>query len=284
MRADLTAFASRLVPARPDIAAAHLKGSVPAERFVQGRPYSVTATLLDMRSLPDPGAARTTQLLYGESFTVYENRSDGLAWGQAALDGYVGYVSAAGLGPAQGKGQRVTALWSQIYAEPALRAPIVTEVPFLAELPVKGTTGNFCRLRSGGFVPRPHLAALTGDYVAVAERFIGVPYLWGGRSARGIDCSGLVQIAMIACGVPASRDSDMQASDLGLPLGSKTALRRGDLVFWKGHVGIMRDSVTLLHANGHHMAVAAEPLATAVSRIAAGGGGEPLVRRRLRPN
>ena len=190
-------------------------------------------------------------------------------------------MAASELRPAQTPSHRITALWSQVYPRPAVRARVQSELPFLAEVAIAGTTGAFARLRTGGHVPRAHLAPLAGDFVAQAERFLGVPYLWGGRSARGIDCSGLVQIALLATGRVAPRDTDMQAALLGREIRARTLLRRGDLVFWKGHVGIMRDPETLLHANGHHMAVASEPLAQATARIAASGGGPVTVRRRL---
>jgi cell wall-associated NlpC family hydrolase len=277
----LSPFASRLVPARPDLAAEHLRGQVTSARFAAGEPARVTATLLDVWLTPDRQAERATQLLLGERFIVYERRADGLAWGQAALDGYVGYVALAGLGPAQGKATRVTAVWSQVYAEPSARARVEAELPYMAEVPVTGTTGCYARLRGGGHVPRPHLEPVAGDWVAQAERFVGVPYLWGGRSARGLDCSALVQLALLAAGREAPRDSDMQAALLGEELAPDAPARRGDLVFWNGHVGIMQDEATLLHANGHHMAVASEPLAPAAARIEAAGGGKVALRRRL---
>ncbi|MFO1142307.1 MAG: NlpC/P60 family protein [Amaricoccus sp.] len=273
-------FADRLRPARPDLAADHLRGQVEAGTFVRGRTLRVTVPLLDMTASPLPGAGRTTQLLHGEAFVVYENRPDGLAWGQAELDGYVGYVRADGLGPTQAPGQRITALWSHVYAEPTARARVETELPFLASVPVKGSTGGFFRLRDGGFVPRPHMAPLAGDHVAQAERFIGVPYLWGGRSLRGLDCSALVQLALLGTGIPAPRDSDMQAALVGAPLAAGAAPRRGDLWFWKGHVAILTGPGTLIHASGHQMAVAVEPVREAVARIAASGGGPVTVRRR----
>lgn len=271
MQADVTRFAGRLVPARGDIAADSLRGRVTADRYVAGRAMQVTATLLDLACTP--GGERATQLIHGERFTVYETRADGLAWGQAARDGYVGYVAAAGLGPALGRGRTVTAIWSQVYALPSVRATVQRDLPYLAEVPVTGSSAGFARLRGGGHVPLPHIGTAGSDPVAEAERFVGVPYLWGGRSARGIDCSGLVQLAMQGTGREAPRDSDMQAALLGVPLARQATLRRGDLVFWKGHVGMMRDAGTLLHANGFHMAVASEPLAGAVARIAAAGGG-----------
>lgn len=281
IEADLTPFANRLLAARPDLAAAHLRGRVAAAAFATGEPRRVTAALLDLTATPDPDAERATQLLHGETFVVYETRADGLAWGQAALDGYVGYVDARHLGRVVGTGRRVSALWSHVYAKPLARAAVVDDLPFLAEVPVCGTSGAFARLRGGGFVPAAHVAPVAGDFVAEAERFLGVPYLWGGRSARGIDCSGLVQVALLATGRAAPRDSDMQAALLGEALPPKAPLRRGDLVFWKGHVAIMRDRETLIHANAHHMAVASEPLAAVVARVAATGGGAITVRRRL---
>jgi cell wall-associated NlpC family hydrolase len=156
------------------------------------------------------------------------------------------------------------------------------ELPFLAAVPVTGTTGAFAKLRSGGFVPRPHLEPAPGDAAAQAARLAGAPYLWGGRSAWGLDCSALVQLALLAAGVSAPRDSDMQAAMLGHALAPDAELRRGDLVFWKGHVGMLADAATLIHANAHHMAVVIEPLAEAVARIAAAGGGPVAGRRRLR--
>ena len=280
MFSNLTSFDSRVVPARSDLAAGHLKGQVSAARFVEGTPYQVTTSLLDLTPIPDLDSERSTQLLHGEAFTVYEMREDGLAWGQAALDGYVGYVQATGLGQAKGTGQRVTAIWSQIYSRPDVRSKVLADLPFLAQVRVRGSTGGFYRLRDQGYVPRPHLAQIAGDFVGQAERFIGVPYLWAGRSARGIDCSGLVQLALIAKGSRSPRDSDMQAAHVGIPLREEDALARGDLVFWKGHVGIMQEPETLLHANGYHMAVVSEPLDVAVSRIAAAGGGPIVARRR----
>ncbi len=272
-------FAGRLIPARADVAAEHLRGQVEAARYAAGEARRVAVTLLDLTAVADPEAERATQLVYGEVFTVYEERPDGLAWGQAASDGYVGYVRADGLAPAAGGGVRVTAPWSQVYARPEARARTGLELPCLSEVQVSGTTGGFARLRGGGFVPRAHLAPVE-DWVALAERFAGAPYLWGGRSLRGIDCSGLVQVALVAAGRTAPRDSDMQAALVGEPLPGRARLGRGDLVFWKGHVGIMRDAATLLHANAHHMAVASEPLTSATARIAGAGGGPVLARRR----
>lgn len=277
------AFAARLLPARPDLAAERLRGRVAAARYAAGAPMRVVATLLDLTASPDSGAELATQLLPGEVFTVYETRPDGFAWGQAEADGYVGYAAIDGLAPTQaaaGDRRAVTALWSHVYPEPGVRARPSGELPFLAQVEVAGASGSFLALAAGGYSPKAHFAPAEGDFTTWAERFLGAPYLWGGRSLRGIDCSALVQLALMATGRAAPRDSDMQAAGVGAPLGDGERLRRGDLVFWRGHVGIMRDAETLLHANAHHMAVASEPFAAARERIETAGGGAITARRR----
>lgn len=273
-------FHRRLVPARPDLAAAHLRGRVRAERFAPGRPARVAPPLLDLTLDPDPAGERATQLLHGEVFVVYEERPDGLAWGQAELDGYVGYVARDGLAPQRGAGRRVTAIWSQSYQRPSVQARVLEELPLLADVPVSGSTGGFARLRNGGHVPLAHLTPADGDPVAQALRFLGAPYLWGGRSIRGIDCSGLVQIAHLACGRALPRDADMQAALAGAPLAEDAPLARGDLVFWRGHVALMIDGERLIHANAHHMAVSVERLADVEERVRVARGGPVTARRR----
>jgi cell wall-associated NlpC family hydrolase len=132
-----------------------------------------------------------------------------------------------------------------------------------------------------GYLPARHLAPLDRvepDFVAVAERFLGTPYLWGGKTNNGVDCSGLVQVALAACGMPCPRDSDMQERALGAPVALADS-RRGDLLFWKGHVAIVRDAATLLHANAFHMMVAVEPIAEALARIEAAGSPVTSVKR-----
>lgn len=275
-------FPGRLVPARPDLAARNLEGRVRADRFVEGEAQQVVAAVLDLAVSPEPGASLGTQLLHGETFTVYETRPDGLAWGQSGTDGYVGYVPTEGLGAPRGAGQRITALWSHVYSRPAVRARVTGDLPLGAGVAVEAVDGGFARLAGGGFVPVQHLAPVAGDAADHAARFLGAPYLWGGRSARGLDCSALVQLALMAAGVAAPRDTDMQAEWLGEALPEDAPLRRGDLVFWEGHVGLMRDAETLIHANGYHMAVASEPFLPAAARIEASGGGPVTLRRRLR--
>lgn len=283
-----SSFDPRLTPARPDLAAAHLAGEVEAARYVEGRPMHLAAELTDLRTAPSQEASVASQVLHGETLTLYEEH-DGWGWVQLATDGYVGYVSLSTLAEGEtGASHRVTANRTFVYPRPDIKVPILSALPLGATVKVVGADRNFGRLWDGGFVIALHLMRLdeeAEDFVSVAEGFRGAPYLWGGKSILGIDCSGLVQIALGQAGIAAPRDTDLQQRALGEALPADAVngpLERGDLVFWKGHVGIMRDSETLLHANAHHMLVASEPLATVRSRVRAKGAGDILQIRRLR--
>ncbi|MFQ5624771.1 MAG: C40 family peptidase [Paracoccaceae bacterium] len=271
----------RLTPARGDLAAAHLRGAVAAERYRDGTLRMVNVPVLDL--VREPGAARlATQLRFGEVFTVYDS-GGGYAWGQAEDDGYVGYVEAAALGEPVAATHTVGALLTHVYPEPDIKSRARGWLPFQAKLAVAGARSEFAELATGGFVPLAHVRemnAAPADFVAVAERFLGCPYLWGGTTAHGLDCSALVQLSLRAAGRDCPRDSDMQETSVGTPFGDNEEMRRGDLVFWRGHVGIMCDPATLLHANAHHMAVQKEVLEEAAARIAGAGGGEITCRRR----
>ena len=282
----MNAFDRRLTPARDDLAADHLRGAVASARFAQGRVMQVRDAALPLRRAPAPDGAVDTEALLGESVTVYDEE-EGFAWCQLARDGYVGYLAADGLAsPGPGPTHRVSVPRTFVYPGPSIKLPPLMIVSMGALLHVTGARGEFA-LTPQGCVFAAHLAA-TGapepDFVAVAERFLHTPYLWGGRTGIGLDCSGLVQTALAAAGVAAPRDSDMQEKELGRPLAADAPglhLRRGDLVFWKGHVGVMRDAEFLLHANGHHMMVVSEPLETARARILAAGSGPVTSIRRL---
>jgi cell wall-associated NlpC family hydrolase len=262
----------RITPARPDLAAKHLEGKVQSARFAQGEDYEVIDAQAPMRRQPAPDAPLDTEALMGERATIYEFNEEGWAWGQLAADGYVGWLPAnALLKPRAAPTHKVTALRTLAFPANAIKAPPVAAPPLGSRLCILREQDRFA-VANIGFLPAGHLAPLDhaeGDFVAVAERFLGTPYLWGGKTNYGLDCSGLVQVALNACGVSCPRDSDMQERALGTPV-DPSQLRRGDLVFWKGHVAIMRDETSLVHANGFHMQVAIEPIAEAIARIAAG--------------
>jgi hypothetical protein len=277
----------RITPARGDLAAKHLAGVVQAQRFVEGTAYEIGAAQAPVRSAPAHEAELQTEALKGERLTIYDVSQEGWAWGQLAGDGYVGYVPAAALcAPGPAATHKVTALRTFVFPGPSIKLPPIEALSFGCRLAVARIEEPFAITASGGHVPVLHLVpveTMETDFVAVAERFLRTPYLWGGKTSIGIDCSGLVQLALTACGIPCPRDTDMQERALGSALPhphEPGQLRRGDLLFWKGHVAIVRDEATLVDANAsRHMAVAFEAIATAVPRIRAVAGEITSVRR-----
>ncbi|MFI5013152.1 MAG: C40 family peptidase [Hyphomicrobiales bacterium] len=277
----------RLTPARADLAAAHLSGRVEAARFVEALKMRVVAPSAPLRRAPGNEAVLDTEALFGESVDVYEI-AGGFAWGQLSSDDYVGYLPAAGLGAPVGRPtHRVAALRTYGFPGPSIKLPASHLLSMGSLIEAKGEDGSFLVTAEGLYLWATHLAPLDAavqDYVAVAERFLGTPYLWGGRTSLGLDCSALVQLAMNAAGLACPRDSDMQER-IGEPVATGddlSGLERGDRVHWKGHVGIMTDGVGLLHANGFHMQVEIETLRQARDRISRAGGG-PITGVRRSP-
>ena len=278
----------RMTPARPDLAAKHLEGKVAALRFVAGEVREILDPAAPLRREPSPEALLDTEALMGERVTVYDTTDEGWAWGQLAGDGYVGWLPANALGvPGPAATHKVSALRTLVFPGPSIKLAPIGALPFGARVPIVRERERFAVTAQGGHVPATHLVPLDAfetDFVAVAERFVGVPYLWGGKTSLGLDCSGLSQLALAACGIACPRDSDMQEQALGTaitPNGEFSNLRRGDVVFWKGHMALVRDADTLVHANAFHMAVAIEPIRDAIARIRKTDG-DPTSVRRLR--
>jgi cell wall-associated NlpC family hydrolase len=274
-------FDPRVTPARPDLAAKHLEGKVTAARFVEGEEREVIDAQAPVRAEPAPDAPLVTEALMGERVTIYDFNDEGWAWGQLTDDGYVGWLPASALLAPQAKPtHKVTALRTLVFPGPSIKLPPVVTPPLGARLTVLREQDRFA-VSPAGFLPARHLAPLDHretDFVAVAGRFLGVPYLWGGKTNYGLDCSGLAQVALNACGIPCPRDSDMIERQMGHAI-DLTQARRGDLVFWKGHMAIVRDAAAIVHANAFHMAVAVEPIEEAIARIAASDGPVTSVKR-----
>ncbi|MEO1111470.1 MAG: NlpC/P60 family protein [Pseudomonadota bacterium] len=283
-------FDRRLHPVRLDLAALDYQGRVEAERFVEGEVLQVTADSLAVRPEPRPDRSIDTEALCGEWVTVYEKTAEGWAWGQLDTDGYVGWFSSDGLGPVTAATHRVRALRTYRYPGPDLKFPPLGFLSIGAKVTVVGeaeTRGlKYAILSDGSAVVARHLVGLDHaepDWVGVAEELRGTPYLWGGRTSVGLDCSALVQLAAQAGGIDIPRDSDMQENTAGeqIPHDDPSAFQRGDLVFWKGHVGIVTGPNALLHANGFTMTVDYEPLDSAIDRIAATEWGAITKARRF---
>jgi cell wall-associated NlpC family hydrolase len=267
----------RVTPARSDLAASHLKGVVEAPRFVDGEKFSIAIGRTSLRVRPSNDAAQDSELLFGEIFTVYD-RADGWAWGQAVNDLYVGYVRENALAAPFATQATVGALLAPVFSAADLKSPVRDLLPMNAAVPVLARDGDYVRIGDGRYLHQRHLGPGEKDFVAVAERFLGVPYVWGGKTAAGLDCSGLIQTALQATAKASPRDTDMMEKALGENVTLPDA-RRGDLVFWKGHMGVMLDEDWLLHANAFHMAVAVETLADAMARIEKLAGAVTSVRR-----
>jgi cell wall-associated NlpC family hydrolase len=279
----MTILDPRLHAFRADLADLRLRGQIEAANFAAGDLLQIVDPIASIRREPRFDAVQTTQALLGEMVRVFERR-EGWAWAQLERDGYVGYVSEDSLGrPVGAPTHRVRIPLSYSYPGPDHKSQPAALLPMNAAMNVTKIGEKYAELAGGRYAIAGHLALLgdaAPDFVAVAEQFQGVPYSWGGKTVLGLDCSGLVQTALSAAGIDCPRDSDMQEGlGTALPAERLDALRRGDLVFWKGHVGIMVSADEMLHANGHFMQVTREPVATAVARIAAAYGKVTSIRR-----
>jgi cell wall-associated NlpC family hydrolase len=270
----MTALDPRINPYRADLAAKRLRGQVSAARFVSGTQKAVLKGSTPLRRAPAIIAALDSELLFGELVTVYEDRA-GWAWLQAETDGYVGYTDSAGLGDPPGPATHSLAvLRSYVFPEPDLKKPPLDLLSMGASVAVVGEDGAYSRIASGGWVYSRHLAKfdnVEADHAEIALRFTGTPYLWGGKTSIGLDCSGLIQVALARCGQIVPRDTDMQEAAIGAAVaytGDASVLRRGDLVFWPGHAGIWIDTDRFVHANATDMMVAVAPLSDVAAYIA----------------
>ncbi len=272
----------RTTPLRDGIASRALEGVLRAEVYLEAKVRVCAAPAAGIHRAPDAASEQMDQLLFGEAFEVIEEEGAYL-WGQARRDGYVGFVAASALAaPGPEPTHRVSAIRTYAFAGPSIKAQAFGPYSLNALVAVEAVEGRLAKAAGAGWMPVEHLAPIGGfetDMAAVAERFLGAPYLWGGRESLGLDCSGLSQAALFACGKACPRDADQQAQ-MGRAIG-RAEFGRGDLVFWRGHMAIGLDETRIVHANGHHMAVAIEPLDIAIKRIDAAGVGQPTAFRRL---
>jgi cell wall-associated NlpC family hydrolase len=276
-------YDARITPLRDGIASAALEGLMSAEVYLEPRTWICAVPATAIRRAPTAGAEQVDQLLFGEAFDVIEEDEGGFVWGQAPRDGYVGFVEAASLvAPGLAPTHRIAALRTYAFAENSIKTRAHGPFSMNALVHVEADEGRLCKVAGSGWVTARHLTPIgecESDHAAVAERFLGAPYLWGGRESLGLDCSGLVQQALFACGRTCPRDADQQET-LGHEI-ARADVRRGDLVFWVGHVAIALDADRIVHANGFHMMVEIERLDDAVTRISAAGNGAPTSYRRI---
>src|SRR5712672_2955270 len=275
----------RLTPARPDLAAKYLEGRIEARRFVTGEAFEISDSIAPLSGAPSSEAMLLTQALMGERVTIYDRNREGFAWGQLNSDGYVGWLPDRALvKPAATPTHKIASLRTFAFPGPSIKLRPVDTLVMGDLITVIREDGAFAVTREGWYLPRQHVGGIDryeSNFVAVAERFIGTPYLWGGKSSFGIDCSGLVQLSLNAAGTGCPRDSDMQQDGLGrvLTTAESKHLQRGDLIFWKGHVAIARDAHTIVHANAHHMATVIENTKDAIARIKAADSEVAAIKR-----
>jgi cell wall-associated NlpC family hydrolase len=254
----------------------------PNREGVQPRRFVAVCGAVPMRKAADAKAEQVNELRYGDVFSIYETQ-DGWAWGQSSRDQYVGYVCEKHVSKdVHQPTHRIKNLTSLVFSDRSIKSPPLDRLTFFSAVDIVKEDTKFCELKTGGFVHAHHIVKInewnSGDVVSTASRLLNVPYLWGGVTTLGIDCSGLVQLALNAAGIDCPRDSDMQAASLGNKIAETevgTVFQRGDIVFFPGHVGFMADTTNLLHANAYHGCVVTEPLADVITR----GSNVTAVRR-----
>ncbi|HAU29241.1 MAG TPA: peptidase P60 [Rhodospirillaceae bacterium] len=254
----------RTNPYRDDLAAAFLKDRIKAARYVEGEDMRIAIGLASLHDAPDSQTPAATQLLYGETFTVFDEGDD-WAWGQNATDGYVGYLPAEVLSP-QGNAatHSISVLRTFVYRRPDMKAPACDLLSMNARVTILDEEAGFARIDRDAWVFLPHLSPMDqheSDIAKTALSFLGTPYLWGGRSSLGLDCSALVQMSLLRAGMACPRDSDLQKSVLGSVVPADEPIQRGDIIFSPGHVAIAVDATHAVHANGHKMMVTVNPIA-----------------------
>jgi hypothetical protein len=274
----------RLHAFRPDLADAALQGRVEAQRFTPGQPARLVRGAAALRRSPDPDQGIDTQLLYGERVTCFDVR-EGFAWVRNEQDGYVGYLDAEALGePGPHPTHRVSALRTFLYPKPDMKMPVLDALSLTSPVNVEEVEGVYGRLDTGGWIFLEHLRPFEQgepDIVATAQRFLGMPYRWGGKESVGLDCSALVQMALHDAGLPCPRDSDMQADRVGQPVAAGGDVERGDLLYFPGHVAIALSPTRVIHATAFTMAVCEEDLEAVIARALAESGRGLTAHRRL---
>lgn len=272
----------RVHAVRGDLADISLAGLLFAPHYARAQPMHCIAGSAFLRQAPAADSTAVSQLLRGEGFHLLDVTGH-WAWGFCEHDGYVGYVERTALATGWLEASHyVTARSAPIFAAADIKAAVTGHVSAGARL--AGTVEGDFVVTDQGAVHLRHVAPagdVEADWVAVAERQIGQPYVWGGRGDGGIDCSGLLQLALGQAGIRIPRDSDLQRDSLGTGIADGDMLRRGDVLFFPGHVGIMLDAERLLHANAWWMSTVVEPLTEVIDRLRPDHEQPVLARRRI---